>query len=380
MKRANRKLRILLMAGVGSVLIVVLGLYVASFLGARQKAGRPDDGTATRPAGPAIASMEGAAASTRSSGDDLSVSLAEELGQDILRQADAAWRVPVHRWQLERIRNIRQETIQQTVRNLANFDDRHLAATGLGGTIIINTDAVGQTMILTRLARVRRLLETGREQPEAVLPHLRAALRESIKDWREALRRRQETRRRFEEAGQAMSFAEPDDHDKLKEGGTAATYLLAELGDHKSVLLLAQSYESSLDPALAYPAVPAGLTLYAMDRLVSSYPVSELSGRARRAREAYLAHTKGWLAPPRQETVTGWGAAYTESDPRLAVLHPRVIRKELLLRDQPTLTLHVYPCTFADGTRISNLMGKVVSPKGQLLWQQLKLFVDTLGS
>ena len=59
-----------------------------------------------------------------------------------------------HPWHRQRVENIRSEKIDQTIENLANFDDNHFAGTSSTG------DLQGEMNRIVKLSRVRRLLIT----------------------------------------------------------------------------------------------------------------------------------------------------------------------------------------------------------------------------
>jgi len=284
---------------------------------------------------------------------------------------EAVLAVPPHSWQKERAKNIVQETIEETIQNFAHFDDLMLAQTSFEGGGF-ELDPRAQSLVVTRLARVRRVLEEGRADPEKVIPHLRRVLADALTGWPDA-RRQKEIRMN---ASVGYSRSEPDNYDTLRVGALAATYLLAELGDHEALPVMAECfrchkvekpYESVEE--LRFAPVPPALTLYAMHRLVSSYPVEELSPEARRLRETYL-KSATCLPAPQEVTVTRWNAGYDESDPRIMMMDP----EGRVLRGQPTMKLAVYPWQFDDGTPTFD-HGVFISERAKSLFSQLERFV-----
>lgn len=285
---------------------------------------------------------------------------------------DALIRVPVHNWQKERSDNIDTETIEQTIRNLANIDDLHLAHTSISGIPPMNTSPAFQSLVVTRMARVRRILSEGRNDPKLVVPHLRKVYEDALTRWPKAIR----DKLRALHAGRQPPRDpgnEPDLGTKYETRAIAATYLLAELGDHESLPLLFKGYEIHGYPYSAteiYAPVPPAITLYAMHRLVQSFPEEKLNAEARNVRFNYLEQAK-CLPPPRDILVTkSWYARYDESDPRIAVLD----REKKVLRDEPTMSMVVYPHRFTDGKRISTSDGKV-SERAKLLFTELEKFI-----
>ena len=275
--------------------------------------------------------------------------------------AEALVAVPVHPWQVQRVAAIRKETIEQTVDHLANFDDTVLAASSLSAVTPGYANAAFLNVVVTRLARVRRLLEAAQAQRERVVPLLLARLREALDAWPRVCRQTHEAVAR---AG-GLVVEEPDPYERHVYGALCATYVLAEIGYHPCLPLLARSYAMDSSP------VPRGTTLYAMHRLMVSYPLAELSPEARQAREDYLAEAGQCMSPPRAVTVTTWRAKYDESDPRLAIF---VRARATLLRREPTQILVVYPHRFADGTPISDGNG-FASERAGRLFRKLERFV-----
>ncbi len=281
---------------------------------------------------------------------------------------DAILRVPGHPWQKERSENIKGETIEQTIENFANFDDLHLAQTSISGVPSMNTSPAFQRLVVPRLARVRRVLAEGRVNPQWVVPHLRRALEKALSVWPEAFR----DRMRALEAAKGLSNHEPDQFDKCTMRALAGTYLLAELGDHESLPLILKGYTIH-DYRKMYAPVPPALTLYAMHRLVLSFPEEQLNAEARRIRDGYLQLAE-CLPPPHEINVTkSWYANYDESDPRIAILDPE---RKVLLRE-PTMQMTVYPYRFPDGMKISDTEGKV-SERAKLLFEKLERFVKVV--
>ena len=154
----------------------------------------------------------------------------------------------------------------------------------------------------------------------------------------------------------------------------AATYLLAELGDHESLPLLLKGYEIHGYPYSAteiYAPVPPALTLYAMHRLVQSFPEQKLNAEARALRNNYLEQAKCLGAPESIIVTKSWYSKYDESDPRIAILD----RERRVLRDEPTMSMVIYPHRFTDGELVSNSEGKV-SERAKLLFAELQRFVE----
>jgi hypothetical protein len=89
-------------------------------------------------------------------------SLASAQRQRAAEGASKAMDVPPHEWQRQRVRNIADESVSQTVANLARFDDSALAADTVTGMAWVPTNAAFQNVLVTRLARTRRLFQWRR--------------------------------------------------------------------------------------------------------------------------------------------------------------------------------------------------------------------------
>lgn len=285
--------------------------------------------------------------------------------------------VPVHPWQEERSKNISTETIKEAINNLANFDDMMLAQTSISGLIYADMSAAFQRLVVVRLARVRKLLDEGRADPKRVVSPLQFSFEEALAGWPKAAANRRRRWEALEKKGGAFNLSEPDQFSKYQVRSLAATYLLAELGDHQSLPLMLKCYKMHDDylkspPAVfAYAPVPPALTLYAMHRLISSFPEEQLNAEARQVRENYLQLAK-CLPPPEKETVTkSWSANYDESDPRIRIFDP----KGKVLQGEAKMEMAVYPYQFTDGTKISDVEGKV-SERAELLFKELGRFVE----
>ena len=240
----------------------------------------------------------------------------------------------------------------------------------------MDTSPAFQRLVVTRLARVRRLLDQGRRDPQQVVPPLRRSFAEALAGWSEEFTNHWRAIQAAEEAGQhGLSRSGPDQYSKYVARSIAATYLLAELGDHQSLPLMLKCYQMHVfgEPAPSmYAPVPPALTLYAMHRLVLSFPEEQLTDEARLVREDYLQLAE-CLPPPEVITVTrNWAAYYDESDPRVTVFDP----KGRVLSGEPTMEMVVHAYVFTDGEEISNPEGRV-SDRADALFRELRRFVET---
>ena len=267
---------------------------------------------------------------------------------------EAKKEVSGHRWQRERVENIAGESIEQTIENLANFDDCHFASTSfMGGRHggILSSEVI----YVVNLFRVRRLLEEGRANRGVVIAALKSAYKEALAGWPQARTEVVAYIHRELDAGRQASFSQPCTADKLEHKALAATYLLAELQDHDSLPLLVHGYRvhskwrDELEKAGWHAlAVPIPFTLYAIHRLASTLEPAQMSEEALAARAAYLEWAGRNLALPVERVVSALHADYDESDVYLRIVDPR----GQVLTDQPKISLARYPCLYSDGAHM----------------------------
>jgi hypothetical protein len=290
--------------------------------------------------------------------------------QRAAKQAKAMEIVPVLKWQNDLLTKMKSEDINQTIKNIPNFDDSILAQSSLSDGYSI-VDERAQNKYVTRLMRVRKLYAIGQENPQLIIPLLRSLHKDSFAKWPAALK---EITEYYNKTGGFQSISEPDAFTRCSDYCLAATYLLAEFGDYESLPLLAQQYKIH-DPwtppdQMCAPVTPA-TTFYAMHRLVSTYPRSGLSGEAIEALDEYLEAAEKFVPPPTQIKVTIWDSSYSESDPRLDALG---LKKEIL-QGQKSMTIPLYPITFKDGSRMQEGNG-IKSKRLDELFNKLDAFVQ----
>ncbi|HUT28659.1 MAG TPA: hypothetical protein VMX13_02620 [Sedimentisphaerales bacterium] len=283
------------------------------------------------------------------------------------RRSEALMEVPPHPWRKTLLANIRTENLEQTIRNFANFDDSSLAETSISDWDSAETCAEFQSRVVVRLMRVRRVLAYGRQHPEEVIPLLRKAFRESLVGWAAAFEKRQQ-----DYANGINTYGEPDVYARDQKSCLAATYILAELGDHQALPLLAHQYRihHPWPPPVFRAPVPPAMTLYAMHRLASSHPRDSLSPEAAQALEEYLTMAK-CLSTSEEITATVWDASYSESDPRLSISG----KQQEVLQGQGTMTLARYPNQFTDGSDMQDSNG-IKSQRLDLLFAKLDAFIS----
>jgi len=263
---------------------------------------------------------------------------------------EAKKRLPVHPWHKERVDNIRKETLQETIQNLANIDDNHFAMTVGSGDA--DGTPEGEAIRIAYLFRVRRLLEEGTRQRRRVVPMLKKALIDSLRSWPKAFR---EELFLYHRLKGVVPKPEPDLHDKAQIIATVSTYVLAELGEHEALPLLLASQRLQNRWIQAIPLeryyhipqcpVPVPISLYSMHRLVSTHPKDRLPAGATEALARYMTWAKKNVPPPKRLIAARWNADYDESSIRLRIMDPN----RVLFRDQPMMEVYRYPTVFSDG-------------------------------
>ncbi len=281
----------------------------------------------------------------------------------------AKLRIPKHKWQKQRVDAIRSESVRECIANLGNFDDQHLAETSLPGAKACT--AAAQSIIVTRLSRVRRLLEDGRRDPDSVIGPFRAAFAQGLDEWPKARQEFMDAFNRAEAEGVGFTRSEPIPYDTLRTRSLAATYVLAELGDHQSLPLMVRCFELNLDPKKMTAPSPPAVTLYAMHQLMLSYPEASLTDQSRRVRQEYLAAAAEVFAEPKKVGVTKWHADYAESDPRILMGDP----KKGVLQDQPMMMMRIYPVRYLNGQDYTDSMW-VPSEASLKLFEKVKNFTE----
>jgi len=275
-------------------------------------------------------------------------------------------------WQADRVSTIGKESIAELAANLANFDDVHMAETSIENGVMA-VDAAAQIEVVTRLARVRRLLEESAQHRDEIVVLMRRQLSDTLVQYGDAYAEFQ----RIISTEPMHRWTEPGTYRRLQNPSVAATYLLAILHDYQSLPLILEVYEKLYKPDRSpitkalkqYGPVPPAITVYAAYLLIEAFPIEKLSASARQARSSFLDLATPVLPPLIQKKVTTWNAAYEEEDPRLQVLDPN----RITLRGQPATTIDIFPVKFVDGEVISDTRG-YVAPRGVELLAKARAF------
>jgi len=344
--------RMLRLGGIAGLIALVACLTVVMYRG--DSVNSPGVGKATRPECPsspeeaAPLAQEGAVED-----EDEPLVLDSLVGGADGELVEAMIRVPVEKWHVQRVENIRGESVQQIVENLANFDDMHLATTTVGHLLWNGTYRCAVHKV-AHLFRVRRLLAIEERSPGTLTDVMTKAYAKALDAWPAAYR---DWTKRWH--GPPERIYEPLDVEKGEMQATVATYLLGESASPVALGVLADGYHRQQEwvdtqkrAGRAQCPVPPAFTLYAMHRLVSTIPDSGLRPAARSAQEAYLSWAQDHIPSTTEVRVSAWNAGYDESQMYRAMADP----KDVLLRDQPKIVMGVYPLRFKDGS--------VFEPKG----------------
>jgi hypothetical protein len=243
-------------------------------------------------------------------------------------------RESMYAWWLERTEN---ESVSEMVANLAKefplvcFSNRNSAR--------------DMAHYVVRKPRVKKLLELGRSGNEDVQRELTGAIETALKEWGSGRYR------------------------VLQEQTLVATYVLAELGHHAILPILVKSYEmTDSDPLVMVSPVPTGFTLYAMYRLLLSYPEDELTEASQRLLREALDRAEELLFP-----IAEIDFATVES-----LFDSGSVQEKRRLRYIPYMGLPIYRTgKTKPGGRLSNADG-IPYQEANLLFEKFRDFVQAI--
>jgi hypothetical protein len=226
---------------------------------------------------------------------------------------------------LQLVETLKKESLADTIKNLPNYDDCVYTSGSIEG---IQGYYEFSRIYVPRLNRVKRIWEQRKSDPMLIERTLREKLATSTKAFPKAFREELDKLRK--EGG--FSASEPSEHDICLTFGGACTYLLAELGSHKSLPMMSQIMGRK-------SAIPVNriFLFYAMHRLVMTHPKDLLSADAKKALEAYMKSTE-WVPPPNRVKVASGLALVDEAD-----LRARHLGKDVGLDKEPQIEMVIYP-------------------------------------
>ncbi|HUT28328.1 MAG TPA: hypothetical protein VMX13_00945 [Sedimentisphaerales bacterium] len=260
--------------------------------------------------------------------------------------ADAERMIPhkPHPWRSKLVENMSSETIEQTIENFANFDDLSLAETTIPGMRIAPDHGLFQAICVTRLNRVRRVLEYGREDPETVIPLLRKRLLYVIDGFQGARREFDKLVDKGYWAPGTWSSSEPHEVTIRQTGAAATIYLLTELADYEALPIIARMCKEEIEGP-TNPA-PYEYAVYAIYELLKVHPRDGLTADQLNLLESCIEAGKE-LRPPREIEVTPWKDMYAEHDPRRTMMG-----MDLGTDRHHKIKMRVWDLNFTDGNRL----------------------------
>ena len=281
------------------------------------------------------------------------VERAEQQTEQKDQSAEAAPPLSSNRWHKERVATISKEDVDALVRNLANFDDMHLAMTNSGGGVSFSShNPVCVNEMLPNSFRVRRLWEIGPTHPEMLTRAMHTALRDALAQWPVAFK---DELALYDRATRGVCKDKPTLHDKIRMQATVATYLLAEYGGPQALPWIYESYVQQKRWIDAIPVdkyrwipqapVPPPISLCAMHRLIAAYPSDDLSPQGQKARTDYVTWAGDHIPDPEIRQVVSASSPIDDSDPMTRLMDP----KGRVLEDAKKMPLPVYPTRFKDG-------------------------------
>lgn len=278
------------------------------------------------------------------------------LHADLVRQARNFSEFPAHPGRASLQAQMQGESMHQTFERIADDDHLRMLVPALGsvpfspGAYSADVAIVGKSII------VRKLIEDAQAASSAhASAFYQDQLRQAAKSFPEALGEFQQT---LADARGKITLEElpPVQVQRLKNA--AAVYLLAEIGAHDALPLLAE-ISSQGHPDFARPQFPGScpvnptFLLYSMHKLVRSLPDTSLSDAARETRRRYL-QTAAALGVTEGQSVqrASWRAEHDENDFRLTL--PRGLAPP---KNQPEINLTLYPAqSHLTGPEVQHLL------------------------
>lgn len=232
---------------------------------------------------------------------------------------------------LELVRELKKETVMESVAKLPEFNDTLWTLGSLGDDINRQGSYRFSCIYTPRLSRVRKILsEVAPDNRQQVVTELRRLLVSSTADY-DAVYAKSKALVANSKTG--VTLTEPDDNYRRLVIAPACAYLLTELRDHEILPALINIY-------YAEGRVPISrvFLFYTMHLLIIDHPRSGISPEAVRALDEYKLVAKD-VPSPVTARVPSWDAKFDESDFRVQIVgNPNVD-----LASQPSIELRLYP-------------------------------------
>ncbi len=259
--------------------------------------------------------------------------LVGQMGDYYSNKIDNMLENPVHPGRAKLHKQMRKETFGQTFDNLVNNGNFAMLMPVMGGSPFSPGVYESDIVIVSRMTRVRKLLEDARKNPAEVAAFLQKQITELVKDYPQQYT---EFLQNLDAAGpEGLRSKELSDHHKTRLLCTSAVYVLSQIGDTDSLETLAWlSEQGEAGKKNSWPVNPKFL-FYAMHNIVQKSPGASLSGNS----YEYLEKTSALDIPDAKKIkVPSWNAFYHEGDFRRMLPGSRI---DLSL--QPTIELEIFP-------------------------------------
>jgi len=240
---------------------------------------------------------------------------------------------PVHPGRAKLQAQMRKETVRETFHNMTDNDELAMLMPVMGGSPFSPGTYESDVVIVSKMTRVRKLLEDARENPNEVAAFLQEQLRELAKDYPQ-----QYTKflKELNEAGpDGLHTKQLPEHSRTRLLCTAAVYVLSQIRVDNALPTLAWlSTQGEPGKEISCPVNPKFL-FYAMHNIIQKSPRASLSGNS----YEYLEKTKAMNIPDAKRIkVTTWNAHFHEDDFR------RMLPENKLdISIQPTIELERFP-------------------------------------
>ena len=260
-------------------------------------------------------------------------SLTDEVLEDASESANFMLNNPIHPGRAKLQEQMRNETFEKTFHNLVDNDNFATLMPAMGGHPFSPGAYESDVVIVSKMTRVRKLLEDARENPDEVSAFLQEQLRELVDDYPQQYAK---FLKELNEAGpDGLHTKQLSEHSKTRLLCTSAVYVLSQIRAGDALPTLAWlSTQGERGKTISQPVNPKFL-FYAMHNIIQRSSGASLSGNF----YEYLEKAKAMNIPDAKPTrVTTWNAHFHEDDFR------GMLRgKKIDLDTQPTIELERFP-------------------------------------
>lgn len=258
---------------------------------------------------------------------------------------------------------------------LENYNDVAWASTGPGHSLSTNLGTYGWACLsITKMARVRRIIQEFGAKPATVIPKLESMLSNAANGYAECYEKfdTEGRRRIINDESQVKPFPLRDEYFRREVNAQVATYLLSEFHSFDSLPLMNRVYEQP-----GHLPVPRLYLFYAMHVLLLEYPIASLNDASRAARDVYLASTNQDVPRPVTVSVPAWNATVDDGDIRASIL-----KQDIGLGQMPQIRLREYPFALSEyddfwGLKVTDGYKMNLAPKVHEWHKLMKRFFET---